>query len=80
MMLHFLHQRQPTRLRLPFDRQVNEDGLGHRLVNQILNVCERDFEVLRLDFTAVNDRRDASGNAQFFDGAAFGQRARKRFQ
>ena len=80
MMLHLLHQCQPTRLRFPFDRQVNEDGLGHRVVNQILNVRERDFEVLWLYFATVNDGRDASGNAQFFDPASSGQGARKRFQ
>ena len=80
VVLHFLHQDQPGRVGVSFDCQINQDGLGNGVMNQIFDLLEPDLEVLRLGSTPVNDGRDASTGAQFSDAAAFGQGAWKDFQ
>ena len=46
MVLDFLDQRQPLGPGIVLDRQVHQEILGDRMVNQVLHFLGLDFEVL----------------------------------
>ena len=66
MVLDFLHQRQPLGPGIVLDRQVHQQVLGHRMVNEVFHFLGVDLEVLRLGLPAIDDGRDAAGGAERF--------------
>ncbi|OQB91228.1 MAG: hypothetical protein BWX84_01487 [Verrucomicrobia bacterium ADurb.Bin118] len=77
MVLDLLHQGQPGRGRVVLHREVHEDVLGCRVMDEVLEFLCVELEILGLALAAVHDRGNAPGGAQFFDAAAAHQRARK---
>ena len=75
VVLDFLHQRQPLGPGIVLDRQVHQQVLGDRMVDQVFHFLGVDLEVLRLGLPAVNDGRDAAGGAECFGPGAPRQRA-----
>ncbi len=66
VVLDFLHQGQPLGLGVALDREVQQHDLGGGAVDDILDVLEFEFQVLRRVVPAVNDGGNAAGGAQFF--------------
>ena len=60
MVLDFLHQRQPLGPGIVLDRQVHQEVLGDRMVDQVFHFLGVDFEVLRRGLPAINDGRNAA--------------------
>jgi hypothetical protein len=70
MMLDFLHQRQALGAGVIFDRQVHQQVLGDRVVDEIRDLLGIELQVLRLGLAAIDGRGHAAGGAEFLDFTA----------
>ncbi len=80
MVLDFLHQREALGAGVVFHGQVHQQIFRDGMMQQVGNVIEADFEVLRLGLAAINGRGHAAGGAEFCDFGALHLRTRISFQ